>query len=108
MEVPLKIGIAGTGRMGAALAGRLLSLGNAVIVWNRTVAKAQALATAGATVASTPRELATGAELIITMLTDAAAIDATYDGPSGLLAGEVGGKLFVEMSTVRPEVEKAL
>jgi 3-hydroxyisobutyrate dehydrogenase len=108
MEVPLKIGIAGTGRMGAALAGRLLGLGNAVIVWNRTAAKTDALAAAGATVAATPRELATGAELIITMLTDGAALDATYHGASGLLAGEVRGKLFVDMSTVRPEVERAL
>jgi 3-hydroxyisobutyrate dehydrogenase len=108
MEVPLKIGIAGTGRMGGALAGRLLGLGNAVIIWNRTAAKTDGLAAAGATVAATPRELASGAELIITMLTDAAAIDATYHGASGLLAGEVRGKLFVDMSTVRPEVEKAL
>jgi 3-hydroxyisobutyrate dehydrogenase len=108
MELPLKIGIAGTGRMGAALAGRLLGVGHAVTVWNRTAAKTKALAAAGATVATTPRELASGAELVITMLTDAAAMDATYHGPSGLLAGEVRGKLFVDMSTVRPEVEKAL
>ena len=108
MEVPLKIGIAGTGRMGAALAGRLLAVGNAVIVWNRTPAKANGLAAAGATVATSPRELATGAEFIITILTDAAAIEATYHGASGLLAGEVRGKLFVDMSTVRPEVEKEL
>jgi 3-hydroxyisobutyrate dehydrogenase len=107
-ELPLKIGIAGTGRMGAALAGRLLGFGHAVTVWNRTAAKTNALAATGATVAATPRELASGVELVITMLTDAAAMDATYHGPSGLLAGEVRGKLFVEMSTVRPEVEKAL
>ncbi len=42
------------------------------------------------------------------MLTDAAAIDATYEGDDGLLAGAVRGKLFIEMSTVRPDVEKAL
>ena len=42
------------------------------------------------------------------MLTDAAAIDAAYHGNGGLLGGDVRGKLFVEMSTVRPEVEKAL
>jgi 3-hydroxyisobutyrate dehydrogenase len=108
MEMPLKIGIAGTGRMGAAIAGRLLGVGHAVTVWNRTAAKTKALAVAGATVAATPRELASGTELVITMLTDATAMDATYHGPTGLLAGEVRGKLFVDMSTVRPEVEKAL
>jgi 3-hydroxyisobutyrate dehydrogenase len=104
----LKIGIAGTGRMGAALALRLLGAGRALTVWNRTPAKAAALAAAGATVAASARELASTSELVITILTDATAIDAAYHGAGGLLAGEVGGKLFVDMSTVRPEVERAL
>jgi 3-hydroxyisobutyrate dehydrogenase len=108
MELPLNIGIAGTGRMGAAVAGRLLSVGHGVTVWNRTREKTQALALAGASVAATPAELATQTEIIITFLTDAAAIDATYHGSGGLLAGEVRGKLFIDMSTVRPEVETAL
>jgi 3-hydroxyisobutyrate dehydrogenase len=104
----LKIGIAGTGRMGAALALRLLGVGRPLTVWNRTPAKTAALAAAGATVAASARELASTSDLVITMLTDAPAIDAAYHGASGLLAGEVRGKLFVEMSTVRPEVERAL
>ena len=108
MELPLKIGIAGTGRMGAAVAGRLLSVGHGVTVWNRTRGKTEALTLAGAKVAATPAELATRAEIIITFLTDAAAIDATYHGSNGLLAGEVRGKLFIDMSTVRPETEKVL
>jgi 3-hydroxyisobutyrate dehydrogenase len=108
MELPLKIGIAGTGRMGAAVAGRLLSVGHDVTVWNRTREKTQALALGGASVAPTPIELAAQAEIVITFLTDAAAIDATYHGSDGLLAGEVRGKLFIDMSTVRPETEKAL
>ena len=48
------------------------------------------------------------AEAIITILTDAAAIDAVYHGASGLLAGDVDGKLFIEMSTVQPATEVAL
>ena len=44
----------------------------------------------------------------MTILTDADAIDATYRGKDGLLSGAVIGKLFVEMSTVRPEVEREL
>lgn len=104
----MKIGIAGTGRMGAALASRLLGLGHSVAVWNRTAAKAYPLGADGATLAATPSELATGADFVISVLTDAAAIDATYEGAKGLLAGEVRGKLFVDMSTVRPEVEAAL
>lgn len=85
--------------MGAAVAGRLLSVGHGVTVWNRTREKTQPLALAGASVAATPAELATQTEIIITFLTDAAAIDATYHGSSGLLAGEVRGKLFIDMST---------
>jgi 3-hydroxyisobutyrate dehydrogenase len=104
----MKIGIAGMGRMGAAMAGRLLKQGHEVTVWNRTAAKSKPLADAGATVAETPAELASCSELILTIVTDAAAIDATYRGAHGLLAGAVIGKLFVEMSTVRPEVERAL
>jgi 3-hydroxyisobutyrate dehydrogenase len=104
----LQIGIAGTGRMGAAIATRLLDRRHTVVVWNRTAEKTGVLAAAGATVVATPRELSTSTDRIITILTDAAAIDATYQGQSGLLAGEVRGKLFIDMSTVRPEVEIAL
>ncbi len=104
----MQIGIAGTGRMGAAIATRLLDRRHTVVVWNRTAEKTGALAAAGATVVATPRELSTSTDCIITMLTDPAAIDATYQGQSGLLAGKVRGKLFIDMSTVRPEVEIAL
>ena len=104
----MKIGIAGTGRMGAAIAGRLFGLGHEVTVWNRTPEKTRVLEAAGASVAATPRELASSVEIVVTILTDAAAIDATYHGGEGLLAGDVGGKLFIEMSTVRPETPVAL
>src|SRR3954470_20934237 len=104
----LKIGIAGTGRMGAAMAQRLMDVGHEVSVWNRSKDKTKPLVDKGATLAPTPQALASGAELVITILTDAAAIDATYRGDNGLLAGDVSGRIFVEMSTVRPETEEAL
>src|SRR5205809_3309738 len=77
---PLKIGIAGTGRMGAAMAGRLLGCGHEVSVWNRTPEKTAPLEAAGANVAATPAGLASGCEAVIPVLTDAAAIDARYCG----------------------------
>ncbi len=104
----MKIGVAGTGRMGAAIAQRLMSVGHEVTVWNRTAEKARALAAAGAKLAATPAQLATASEIVITILIDASAIDAVYCGGDGLLSGKVSEKLFVEMSTVRPETEKAL
>ena len=94
--------------MGAAMAQRLMSVGHDVSVWNRSKDKTKPLVEAGAKLAATPRELASGAELVITILTDASAIDATYHGEHGLLVGDVRGRLFVEMSTVRPEVEEKL
>jgi 3-hydroxyisobutyrate dehydrogenase len=104
----LKIGLAGTGRMGAAMAQRLLSLGHELTVWNRTADKTRGLAASGAKVASSPAMLAASSDLVLTILTNADAIEATYNGASGLLTGDVKGKLFVEMSTVRPQVEQAL
>lgn len=102
------VGIAGLGRMGSAIARRLRECGHAVIVWNRSAGKVAPLLEAGATAAATPAALAAGAEVIITILTDAAAIAGVYTGSDGLLSGDVGGKLFIEMSTVQPHTEVAL
>jgi len=104
----MHIGIAGIGKMGAAMAQRLMEAGHQVTVWNRSAGKTKAVVDAGATLAASPAELATKADAVITMLTDAAAIDAVYNGPSGLLSGDVKGKLFIEMSTVPPTVPAAL
>jgi len=104
----MHIGIAGTGRMGTNIGERLIELGHKLTVWNRSAEKLKTLVDAGANVARTPAELASAVETIITILTDAPAIDAVYLGPQGLLAGDVKGKLFIEMSTVPPEVSVAL
>lgn len=104
----MRVGVAGLGKMGAAIAARLMECGHDVIVWNRSTEKVKPLADAGAKVASSPAELAAQSGAIITILTDAAAIDAVYLGSSGLLSGEVKGKLFIEMSTVQPDTEIAL
>jgi 3-hydroxyisobutyrate dehydrogenase len=104
----MQIGIAGLGRMGAAVAARLMEVGHTVTVWNRSPGKAKALTEAGAKEAATPEELSSHCEAVITMLTDADAIDHVYNGEKGLLAGDAHNKLFIEMSTVRPEVQIAL
>ncbi len=104
----MRVGIAGLGKMGAAIAARLMECGHQAIVWNRSADKAKPLVDAGAKLASSPAELAAQSEAILTILTDAEAIDAVYHGPIGLLSGDAKGKLFIEMSTVRPETEIAL
>jgi 3-hydroxyisobutyrate dehydrogenase len=102
----MRIGVAGIGKMGAAIAVRLIEVGHDVSVWNRTPDKAKAVA--GASVAATPDALAQHVETIISSLTDAAALEAVYKGPQGLLRGSVDGKLFIDMSTVLPATEVAL
>ena len=104
----MHVGVAGLGRMGAAMAARLAEVGYQVSGWNRSAEKAKPLATAGVTIVETPAALAAGADTVITSLTDAAAIDAVYGGRDGLLSVPVDGRLFIEMSTVPPATEIAL
>jgi 3-hydroxyisobutyrate dehydrogenase len=104
----MHIGVAGLGKMGAAIAQRLIEVGHAVTVWNRSADKLKPLIAAGAAAVATPTELAGKSDVVITILTDAAAMDAAYQGPSGLLAEDVRGKLFIEMSTVQPQTEVVL
>lgn len=102
------IGIAGLGRMGEAMGLRLIEKGRALAVWNRTPGKARALLDAGAAWAESPAALAGRVGTVVTMLTDAEAIEAVYAGPHGILAADLSGRLVVEMSTVRPETQAAL
>ncbi len=104
----MKIGIAGTGRMGTAIALRLLELDHEITVWNRTPEKTALAAAAGAAVAATPAALASACDRIISILTNAAAMEAVYTGKDGLLSGNVRGKLLIEMSTVRGDDHRAL
>ena len=104
----MRIGIAGIGKMGLNIGQRLMEVGHTLSVWNRTPDKVKPLVDAGAKVAKTPAELAGAVEAVITIITNAEAIDQVYHGPQGLLSGDVKGKLFIEMSTVPPEVQVAL
>lgn len=104
----MKIGLCGTGRMGSAIALRLLECGHALTVWNRDAAKAAPLVDAGATLAATPAELAGANNLVITMLLNADAIEAVYRGAEGLLARPLTGKAIIDMSTVLPQTQEAL
>jgi 3-hydroxyisobutyrate dehydrogenase len=104
----MEIGFAGTGRMGAAMVLRLIDQGHRLTVWNRSAGKLAPLVERGARPAETPRALAAANPVVITMLTDAGAIDAVYHGAPGLLAADAKGKLFIDMSTVTPATTRAL
>lgn len=100
----MKIGIAGTGRMGTAIARRLLEVGHDVRVWNRTVEKAQAARDAGAKWAPTLRDLVHDSSVVISFLLDNAAVERVYLDEGGLLDGDTEGRFFIDMSTVTPGV----
>jgi 3-hydroxyisobutyrate dehydrogenase-like beta-hydroxyacid dehydrogenase len=103
-----RIGLIGLGRMGVAMGGRLLATGFPLAVWNRTRARAASLLEQGAAWADTPSALADRCDVVLTVVTDDAAVRRVYEGDDGLLAGDVSGKLFVEMSTVRADTIIAL
>jgi 3-hydroxyisobutyrate dehydrogenase len=104
----MRVGIAGVGRMGAAIAARLQETGHDIVVWNRTTDKLKPLVAGGAIQAVTPADLVGKVDVVISILFDAAAIERVYRGENGLLSIDVADKLFIEMSTVRPHVQVAL
>jgi 3-hydroxyisobutyrate dehydrogenase-like beta-hydroxyacid dehydrogenase len=101
------IGFVGLGSMGAAIAGRLLE-GHQVYGTNRTRAKAAALIERGLIWRDTPREVAAAADIVLSMVTDDAALAAVTSGPDGILAGLRPGALYVDMSTVSPDASREL
>ena len=100
----MRVGVAGLGKMGSAMAARLKDAGADVVVWNRTRERADAT---GLPVADSPRALAEQADIVVTMLFDDPAVLQVFRGASGLLEA-APGKLFIEMSTVRPATHEHL
>jgi 3-hydroxyisobutyrate dehydrogenase-like beta-hydroxyacid dehydrogenase len=102
-----KVGFIGLGVMGSQMVNRLLSKGHMVTGYNRTRSKAQWLVDKGMHWADSPRDVAKASDYTFAMVTNAAAIAAVTDGPDGLLAGLGEGKIFIDMSTVSPDVSRA-
>ncbi|NKB49077.1 MAG: NAD-binding protein [Alphaproteobacteria bacterium] len=99
----MQVGVSGTGKMGSAVAARLIEDGHQVSVWNRTRERAQPLLDQGATFTDSPADLAAACETVISIVIDDDAIAAVYDGDGGLLSADLGNTLIIEMSTIRPE-----
>jgi 3-hydroxyisobutyrate dehydrogenase len=98
----MTVAVLGTGTMGAPIARNLLHAGFAVRVWNRTMAKAAVVGVA-ARRTSTPSEAADGADVLITMLTDGAAVEQVMTGPAGPLSMLAPGAIWIQMSTIGVE-----
>jgi len=102
-----RIGFVGLGAMGSRIAGRLLQ-DHQVYGTNRSAAKASELIARGMIWRGTPREVAREAEVIFSMVTDDAALEAVTSGPDGILAGLAPGQLYADMSTVSPRASRRL
>jgi 3-hydroxyisobutyrate dehydrogenase len=95
-----RIAFLGLGTMGGGMARRLLGAGYPLSVYNRSREKAEPFAEEGAEIAATPREAATGAELVISMVADDQASRGMWLGPDGALAGARSGAVLIESSTL--------
>jgi 3-hydroxyisobutyrate dehydrogenase len=98
-----RVALLGLGTMGAGMAANWLAKGFQLSVWNRTPAKAQALAAKGAKAAATPRDAAAGADCIFAMVADDVASRSVWLGADGALAGAKSGAVVVESSTLTPD-----
>jgi 3-hydroxyisobutyrate dehydrogenase-like beta-hydroxyacid dehydrogenase len=96
------VAVVGLGAMGSRIAQRLLATGHDVAVWNRDPAKAEPLAALGADAVVTPAEATRRAEVVIVMVSDAAALGAVTRGRDGVAAGIDTRTFVVQMSTVAP------
>jgi 3-hydroxyisobutyrate dehydrogenase-like beta-hydroxyacid dehydrogenase len=101
-----KIGFVGLGRMGRLMALNLVRAGYPVMVYNRTRSKTGPLAEAGATVAGSLAEVASHSEIVITMVSDSAALQAVVLGADGLLNSLPSDAVLIDMSTVDPQVSQ--
>jgi len=99
------VAILGTGKMGAAMARRLGSAGFDLTLWNRTPAKAEELHLGR--VVATPSEAARNADVVISSLTNDAAVRDVYLGEDGVLRS-AAGKLLIEASTAGPQIAEEL
>jgi 3-hydroxyisobutyrate dehydrogenase-like beta-hydroxyacid dehydrogenase len=98
----MRYGLIGLGKMGLAMAGRLISQGHEVIGYDIEPARMSLGVAKGVRSVSKPVETVTGAECVLSVISDDAAARGLFQTSNGLLAGGASGRLFVEMSTLQP------
>jgi 3-hydroxyisobutyrate dehydrogenase len=105
----MRIGFIGLGAIGQPMAARLAGV-HELAVWNRTAARAVTFASDHANVraATSPRDVATGAEAVVTCLPTSGEVEALLDGPDGLLAGLAEGTLLVDCTSGDPATSRRI
>ncbi|HSL65376.1 MAG TPA: NAD(P)-dependent oxidoreductase [Gaiellaceae bacterium] len=104
----MRLAVVGLGAMGAGIAARLLDAGYEVAGWNRTRERAAPLLERGLAWATSPAEAAAGADVTLSMVTDARAVEAVVLGDDGIVQGTGPGRVHVELSTIHPETSRRL
>src|SRR5215467_15652910 len=102
------LGFVGLGAMRGRVTKRLLDAGHTVTGYNRTKSKAEWLLDAGMKWADSPRAVAESADVIFTMVTNTSALQEVLTGSEGIMHGLGQGKIYVDMSTVNPDVSRKL
>src|SRR2546430_3735647 len=103
-----QLGFIGIGNMGSRMAKRLLEHGYQLKAYNRSREDAEALVKYGATVADSIAELASGADVVLSSLTNDDAVKSVYADTEGVFAHVRGGAAIIEMSTVSPATSREL
>lgn len=104
----MKIGLVGLGRMGAAMSHRLREQGLELTGWDQNASANEMLAKTGLPIAANPRAIVLESAIVISIITEDHGVWRIYNGPEGFLSADVGGKLFIEMSTLRPMTGREL
>jgi 3-hydroxyisobutyrate dehydrogenase-like beta-hydroxyacid dehydrogenase len=104
----IRVGFIGLGLMGAPMAANVAQAGYPLTVYNRTLGKCDPLRNLGANVAATPREIAEASDVVITMLSNAAAVEQTLFSPEGVIAGIRPGMVVIDMSTIAPDESRGI
>ncbi|HWL50532.1 MAG TPA: NAD(P)-dependent oxidoreductase [Acidimicrobiia bacterium] len=104
----MRVGFIGLGDMGQGIVPRLLAAGHHVIGWNRTADKARPLLELGMEWAETPRQVAADAEVVLSIVTDAAAVEAVAIGEDGIVSGLAPDGIYADMSTIDPDATRRI
>ena len=104
----VKLGFIGLGNMGSRIAQRLLDRGYKLAVYDRDITRTEAIAARGGMVANNLRELASTADVILSCVSNDAAVLSVYSESEGVFDGARTGTVVLEMSTISPETSREL
>lgn len=104
----MNIGVIGLGAMGSGIVPRLHGEGHVVTGWNRTKAKAASLIESGMHWAESPGQVAAESEVVLSIVTDAAAVRDVALGPAGIISGLSKDGVYLDMSTIAPDSSRSI